>query len=86
MPHFHRLGAMGSGPLISKNRPCLMVDVSQNKCFIGMQRFLPCEGEMAGFPSRLHYLLCHLGKIVNLFLPQFLICRMKIIIVIETLN
>lgn len=29
VPHFHRLGAMGSGPLISKNRPCLMVDVSE---------------------------------------------------------
>ena len=86
VPYFHRLGVMGSDPLISENRPCLMVDVSQNECFVGIQRVLQCEGEMAGFPSWLHYLLCHLGKIVNLSLPQFLICRMKIVIVIETLN
>ena len=55
VPHFLRLGVMGSGLLISENRPCLMVDVSQNGCFIGIQRFLRCEGGTAGFPSRLYY-------------------------------
>lgn len=86
VPHFLRLGVMGSGPLISENRPCWMVDVSQNGCFIGMQRFFQCEGETAGFPSWLHYLTVSSWQDCNLSLPQFLIFRMKIIIVIKNIK
>lgn len=79
---FHSHG-VAIAPLIS-NIPCLVAAVSQKGYFTRVQK--KETGEMGRFPSLFHNLMCDLGKIINLSVPQFLIHKMRIITVIEDIT